>query len=191
MDFLIQSAYAQGAQQADPFGFLLPMIVIFGAFYFLLIRPQQKKQKAHTALISNLKAGDEVLTAGGRKVVVFTTGNPDPARVAEIESKAGQVVIAGKERVDGTMLVPLMTEMGYRTVYSATGPKVLHLLLAGGALHRLYLTYANRLLGGQPYSSIVEGSLFETAVDLRINTIHLDSQALDGLGQLFVSYDRA
>lgn len=65
MDFLIQNAYAQGAQQADPFGFLLPMIVIFAAFYFLLIRPQQKKQKAHTALVSNLKAGDEVLTAGG------------------------------------------------------------------------------------------------------------------------------
>ena len=65
MDFLIQNAYAQGAQQSDPFSFLLPMLLIFGAFYFLLIRPQQKKQKAHTALVSNLSAGDEVLTAGG------------------------------------------------------------------------------------------------------------------------------
>ena len=65
MDFFIQSAHAQGAQQGDPFGFLLPMIVIFAAFYFLLIRPQQKKQKAHAALVSNLKTGDEVLTAGG------------------------------------------------------------------------------------------------------------------------------
>ncbi len=65
MDFLIQNAYAQGAQQGDAFGFLLPMIVIFGAFYFLLIRPQQKKQKAHTELISNLKVSDEVLAAGG------------------------------------------------------------------------------------------------------------------------------
>lgn len=65
MDFLISNAYAQGAQQADPFGFLLPMVVIFGAFYFLLIRPQQKKQKAHAALISALNVGDEVLTAGG------------------------------------------------------------------------------------------------------------------------------
>ena len=65
MDFFIQSAYAQGAQQGDPFGFLLPMIVIFAAFYFLLIRPQQKKQKAHAALVSSLKTGDEVLTAGG------------------------------------------------------------------------------------------------------------------------------
>ncbi len=65
MDFLIQNANAQGAPAADPFGFLLPMIVIFAAFYFLLIRPQQKKQKQHTALISALKEGDEILTAGG------------------------------------------------------------------------------------------------------------------------------
>ena len=132
----------------------------------------------------------EVLTAGGRRVIVFTTANPDPNRVAEIESKAGQVVIAGDKSVDGAMLVQRMAEMGYRTVYSATGPKVLHLLLAGGALNRLYLTHANRLLGGQPFSSIVEGPLLETAVDLQINTIYLDSQGLDGLGQLFVSYDR-
>ena len=65
MDFLIQNAYAQGAPQGDPFGFLLPMIIIFVAFYFLLIRPQQKKQKAHAALVSALKEDDEVITAGG------------------------------------------------------------------------------------------------------------------------------
>jgi preprotein translocase subunit YajC len=65
MDFLIQSAHAQGAPQGDAFGFLLPMIIIFAAFYFLLIRPQQKKQKAHAELVNNLKSGDEILTAGG------------------------------------------------------------------------------------------------------------------------------
>ena len=41
------------------------MIVIFVAFYFLLIRPQQKRQKAHAELVSALSTGDEVLTAGG------------------------------------------------------------------------------------------------------------------------------
>ena len=66
MDLLISSAHAQAAApQADPFGFLLPMLVIFGAFYFLLIRPQQKRQKAHAALVSELSAGNEVLTSGG------------------------------------------------------------------------------------------------------------------------------
>ena len=65
MDFFIQAAYAQGAQEPSPFGFLMPMIIIFVAFYFLLIRPQQKKQKQHTELVSALQVGDEVLTAGG------------------------------------------------------------------------------------------------------------------------------
>ena len=65
MEFFISNAHAQAAQQGDAFGFLLPMLIIFGAFYFLLIRPQQKRQKAHTALIGALKTGDEVLTAGG------------------------------------------------------------------------------------------------------------------------------
>jgi len=65
MDFLISPAYAQGAGQSDAFGFFLPMIVIFVAFYFLLIRPQQKRQKAHNELVGTLSSGDEVLTAGG------------------------------------------------------------------------------------------------------------------------------
>ena len=65
MDFLISTAYAQDAANSSPFGFFLPMIIIFVAFYFLLIRPQQKRQKAHTELVNALSAGDEVITAGG------------------------------------------------------------------------------------------------------------------------------
>ncbi|MEX0975797.1 MAG: preprotein translocase subunit YajC [Woeseia sp.] len=65
MDFFIETAHAQAGPQADPFGFLLPMLVIFAAFYFLLIRPQQKRQKAHTQLVAGLGVGDEVVTAGG------------------------------------------------------------------------------------------------------------------------------
>ena len=65
MDFLISPAYAQDAANSSPFGFFLPMIIIFVAFYFLLIRPQQKRQKAHTELVKALSAGDEVITAGG------------------------------------------------------------------------------------------------------------------------------
>jgi preprotein translocase subunit YajC len=66
MDFFISNAYAQGATQGGSIGsMLLPMAVIFGAFYFLLIRPQQKRQKAHAALVGALSVGSEVLTAGG------------------------------------------------------------------------------------------------------------------------------
>jgi len=64
----ISSAYAQAAGGA-PAGFdlisLMPLVLIFVVFYFLLIRPQQKKMKAHRELIGALKRGDKVLTAGG------------------------------------------------------------------------------------------------------------------------------
>ena len=66
MDFLIQTAYAQGAQpQGGGTSFIIMMGLMFAAFYFLLIRPQQKKQKQHQELVSGLQVGDEVLTAGG------------------------------------------------------------------------------------------------------------------------------
>lgn len=44
---------------------LIPLILMFAIFYFLLIRPQQKKSKEHRALIDGLKKGDQVVTAGG------------------------------------------------------------------------------------------------------------------------------
>src|SRR5229473_1871797 len=46
-------------------GALLPMILIFGVFYLLLIRPQQKKQRQLQATIAELKTGDKVVTTGG------------------------------------------------------------------------------------------------------------------------------
>jgi preprotein translocase subunit YajC len=44
---------------------ILPLILIFVVFYFLLIRPQQKKLKSHKEMITNLKKGDEIVTQGG------------------------------------------------------------------------------------------------------------------------------
>jgi preprotein translocase subunit YajC len=44
---------------------IFPLILMFGIFYFLLIRPQQKKAKEHRALVDALKKGDQVITAAG------------------------------------------------------------------------------------------------------------------------------
>ncbi len=44
---------------------MLPLVLMFAAMYFLLIAPQRKKQKAHEKMLTELKAGDEVVTAGG------------------------------------------------------------------------------------------------------------------------------
>ena len=66
---LISSAYAQGLGDmfsgAGGVAQFLPLIMIFGVFYFLLIRPQQQKQKETRAMISAVKRGDRVVTAGG------------------------------------------------------------------------------------------------------------------------------
>lgn len=66
MDFLISNAYAQAAGgSGSTLMSLLPMVLIFVVFYFLLIRPQQKRQKEHRSMVGNLGKGDEVLSNGG------------------------------------------------------------------------------------------------------------------------------
>ena len=55
----------QGEGSANPIGLLLPWILVFGIFYFIWFRPQQRERAKHDELLKNLKKGDEVVTAGG------------------------------------------------------------------------------------------------------------------------------
>lgn len=54
-----------GGQGGSSLGFILPMVLIFGIMYFLIFRPQAKKQKKQQAMIGALKKGDKIVTAGG------------------------------------------------------------------------------------------------------------------------------
>src|ERR1700741_3216464 len=68
MNALISDAWAQatpGGAPGGPFPFALLMAAFIALFYFMLIRPQQKRAKEHQALVSKLSAGDEVVTNGG------------------------------------------------------------------------------------------------------------------------------
>jgi preprotein translocase subunit YajC len=61
-------AYAAGGAPAGAAGGIasfVPLILIFGVFYFLLIRPQQKKAKQHQAYLTDLKKGEKIITSGG------------------------------------------------------------------------------------------------------------------------------
>lgn len=60
-------------QQGSVLGSFLPLIVIFGIFYFLVIRPQQKQAKEHKAMIDALQKGDKIITSGGLKASVVKT----------------------------------------------------------------------------------------------------------------------
>ncbi len=67
LSFFISDAAAQASGAAGGGGIMafLPMIALFVIFYFLLIRPQQKRQKEHKNMVSGLAKGDEIVTMGG------------------------------------------------------------------------------------------------------------------------------
>ncbi len=74
------AAYAMGApggagqQGAGGFSGIFMMLIIFGIFYFVLIRPQQKKMKEHKKMVEELKKGDKIITQGGIYGTVTNTG---------------------------------------------------------------------------------------------------------------------
>ena len=97
MDFL---AYAMGTGgqggtggEGSGFSAFIPLILMFAIFYFLLIRPQQKKAKAHKQLRASIKKGDRVVSSGGLHGVV--TGLTDDVVTMEIAPKVRVKVSRG------------------------------------------------------------------------------------------------
>ncbi len=107
-------AYAMGApggaggqQGAGGFSGIFMMLIIFGIFYFVLIRPQQKKMKEHKKMVDELKKGDRIITQGGIYGTVTSTGEhkltveiADGVKVKVARGAVGTVLTeeeAGKE----------------------------------------------------------------------------------------------
>lgn len=85
-------------QSGSLLGSLLPLVVLFGIFYFLIIRPQQKTHKEHTAMLDSLVRGDKIVTSGGLIVEIakvedgfFTVKHIDGA-----ESRLVKTFVASK-----------------------------------------------------------------------------------------------
>jgi preprotein translocase subunit YajC len=88
-----------GAGQGGPgglIGSLVPLVLIFVIFYFLLIRPQQKKAKEHKSMIDNLKKGDKIITSGGIYGVIEAVGaNTVTVKIGEnVKVKLGKAYVA-------------------------------------------------------------------------------------------------
>lgn len=81
---------------------IFPLIVIFGIFYVLIIRPQQKKAKQHQDMVNNLKKGDRILTSGGiYATVVAVKGNALEVKISDevkvLVSKSAISAVLGQE----------------------------------------------------------------------------------------------
>ncbi|MCS6778959.1 MAG: preprotein translocase subunit YajC [Geminicoccaceae bacterium] len=102
---MISPAYAQapGAGGGDVFVSLLPLVLIFIVFYFLLIRPQQQKMKQHRAMLEALKKGDQVLTGGG---IVGKVTRVDPDGMVSVEIAQGVQVKVAKATISDVLTKP-------------------------------------------------------------------------------------
>jgi len=96
-------AYAQAAGEAGGTSFItsmFPLILIFVIFYFLLIRPQQKRSKEHKLTVANLRRGDQVVTAGGILAKVTKVIDDDEV---EVEISQGVKVKLIRSTITGVL----------------------------------------------------------------------------------------
>ena len=97
---MISSAFAQSAAGgAGGFSLqgLLPFVLIFIIFYFLLIRPQQKRVKQHKLMVESLKRGNRVLTAGG--ILGVVTKAIDGSETVNVEIASGVTVELARQMI--------------------------------------------------------------------------------------------
>ena len=97
---MISSAFAQSAAGgAGGFSLqgLLPFVLIFIIFYFLLIRPQQKRVKQHKLMVENLKRGNKVLTAGGIMGVISKAN--EGSETVSVEISQGVIVDVSRQMI--------------------------------------------------------------------------------------------
>jgi preprotein translocase subunit YajC len=95
----ISPAYAQAAGVTGGFDIMtiVPLILIFVVFYFLLIRPQQKKVKEHREMVSNVRRGDRIVTTGGiiGKITKIVSENEIQLEVADgVRVRAARAMIS-------------------------------------------------------------------------------------------------
>jgi preprotein translocase subunit YajC len=96
----VSTAYAQAAPTAAEPNMLvnmLPLILIFVVFYFLLIRPQQKKMKEHRAMLEAVRRGDRVVTNGG--IIGVVTKVMEAERELQVEIAEGVRVRVARDMV--------------------------------------------------------------------------------------------
>lgn len=96
-----------GGAQPSPFGFLLPMALIFLIFYFLLIRPQAKRQREHDAMLGALGKGDRVALRGGIHGTI--TGTAADVVTLEIANLRGERVRVKADRAGIERLIEKST----------------------------------------------------------------------------------
>jgi riboflavin biosynthesis pyrimidine reductase len=125
-----------------------------------------------------------------RNVYLITGSAADSEKLEQITAASHtRVISCGHDgHVDASLLRNKLNELGYQRVYAIAGPAVLHTLVQGKALDRLYHTTAHCLLGGTKFDTFVWGSELDPAVCMPLRAMYLDTHAPDGAGQTLAVY---
>jgi riboflavin biosynthesis pyrimidine reductase len=125
-----------------------------------------------------------------RRVFVLTGAHADAVKRQQLASIAHVEIISCGEgrRVDAHLLRALLGQLGYRRVYAIAGSSVLHTLVSGNALDRLYHTTAHCVLGGTEFDTFVWGEQLQPAFALPLRTLYLDTSSPPGCGQTLAVY---
>lgn len=126
----------------------------------------------------------------GRTVRVFTIASPPRERYASLTAQ-GIVVerFPAKKRIDGKTIVARLGALGYRRAYCVAGPQVFYTFVSAGFLDSLFLTTVHRLLGGEDFSTVMEGALLGVPANYRLRWLYYDTDTPAGAGQMLARYD--
>ncbi|MGH8564217.1 MAG: RibD family protein [Gammaproteobacteria bacterium] len=127
----------------------------------------------------------------GRPLYIATGTEAPPAELRALEAAGAEVLLTGAGRgVGGAELIEVLGAHGFNSIYAIGGPGVLSTLLTAGAVDRLYLTHALRLLGGRSFDTLLNGPRLCPPVDFILSSLHYQEPIGVACGQLFAVYDR-
>lgn len=123
--------------------------------------------------------------APGQRWYVATVERADRGRMRALEAAGAEVWVAGEDRVAGGALADALAARGHRSLYLLAGPMMLESMLRDRRLGRLFLTLRHRLLGGEPFHTMIQGAPLGAAGELALRSLYLDPGAQGIGGQWF------
>ncbi|MEO0974501.1 MAG: dihydrofolate reductase family protein [Pseudomonadota bacterium] len=130
------------------------------------------------------------LTEHQQQVIVVTTADAPAHRLERLRERGVRVrVDAARGKVSAAALIEATSALGCQRTFLQAGPAILTDMLRGGHLHKLYLTLGHRLLGGEAYRSLVEGTPLGAAGALRLQSLYWLAETPAQDGQFFASFE--
>lgn len=120
-----------------------------------------------------------------RRILVITGAEADRVKLGKLQDHGIDVIHAGTgTQVDGSIMIPELAALGYKSIYAIAGPAVFHTLLQARVIDRLYLTITQQLLGGDIVDTLTRGPLLTPVQNMQLVNLYHDPHAPANAGQL-------